>query len=196
MENASKALLIAGSILIALMILSLIIYVFTSTSRMAQAQEGKKETEEIVAFNQTYEAYNKKRMYGTDIITVVNKAIEYNRKATEKIEIILITHNDYETTEEIITTDSNGITTSTKTKKIKDLSLKADTYDATLLKDFFGQEVNDEIGVKEGRNTTKNVYSSLTTFKMSIFECVNIAYNKNGRIASMKFEEKINFSEY
>ena len=196
MENASKALLIAGSILLALMTLSLIIYMSTSTSRMVQAQDEKNATEELVAFNASYEAYNKRRMYGADIITVVNKAIEYNRGATEKIEIILKTKSDYETTEEIITTDNNGETTTTKTKKIRDLSLKAGECNATSLKDFFGQDVNDEIGIKEGKNKTKNLYSSLTTFKMSIFECLGVTYNTNGRIKSMKFEEIKNFSEY
>lgn len=36
--------------------------------------------EEILAFNNGFEAYNKKLMYGIDVISVLNKAIDNNRK--------------------------------------------------------------------------------------------------------------------
>ena len=51
MENAAKALLIAGGILLALMTLSLVVYMSTATTRMAEAQDEKKAAEELAAFN-------------------------------------------------------------------------------------------------------------------------------------------------
>lgn len=80
MENASKALLMAGGILLAMMILALLVYVATSMSSMAGSQDRRIEAKQLEDFNKTYEAYNKTRMYGTDIITVVNKAEDYNTK--------------------------------------------------------------------------------------------------------------------
>lgn len=80
MENASKALLIAAGILLALIILSLLIYMTNTTSRMAKAQDEKTEAEQLAAFNREYEAYNKTKMYGTDVITVYNKAKNNNEK--------------------------------------------------------------------------------------------------------------------
>lgn len=80
MENASKALIMAGSILIAILIITLIIYMSTTTTRLAEAQDEKKIAEQTAAFNKEYEVYDKSRMYGTDIITVINKANNYNSK--------------------------------------------------------------------------------------------------------------------
>lgn len=79
MENASKALLMAGGVLIALFTATLLVYLSTSSSRIANAYQQKQEKEQIRAFNKEYEAYDKTRMYGTDIITVVNKAINHNK---------------------------------------------------------------------------------------------------------------------
>ncbi|MBO4815768.1 MAG: hypothetical protein J5507_02295 [Clostridia bacterium] len=80
MENAAKALLIAGGILIAIMTLSLVVYAATATKRIEQAQYEKLEAEKLAKFNMEFEAYNKRRLYGLDVITVINKAIEHNTK--------------------------------------------------------------------------------------------------------------------
>lgn len=80
MENAAKALIIAGGILIAIMTLSVLVYASTSRTRIAQAQVEKKAAEELAKFNREYESYNKDRLYGVDVITVMNKAIEHNTR--------------------------------------------------------------------------------------------------------------------
>ena len=80
MENASKALLMAGGVLLAILIISLVLLLNTSITNFENAQNNEKEKREIVAFNREYEAYNKSVLHGTDIITVVNKAIEHNKK--------------------------------------------------------------------------------------------------------------------
>jgi len=79
MENASKALLIAGGMLLAMMILVLVISLATTITDVTESQDRKKLTEQIVQFNKEYEAYNKTKMFGTDVITVVNKAINHNK---------------------------------------------------------------------------------------------------------------------
>ena len=96
MENASKALLIAGGILLALMTLSLVIYMSTSTTRIVQAQNEKKVAKELQSFNESYEAYNKRLMYGTDVITVYNKAADYNKKGESFISIKVYDKNGNE----------------------------------------------------------------------------------------------------
>lgn len=200
MENAAKALLIAGGILLALMTLSLIVYMSTATTRMAEAQDEKKAAEELTAFNMEYEAYNKSVMYGTDIITVVNKAINYNETATEKIEIELTIVNDYKTTIETIKQYSNE-RKSEKTKIESSLSLNAGTYKIDKLKNFFSQSANDELGKPTSKGSyteTTNKYSALTTFKRSSFRCIpdSVEYNANGRIIKMCFEEVKDFSSF
>lgn len=80
MENASKALIIIGSVLIAIIVISGLLYVSNILRNVTRTSDEAKKQEEISKFNKEYEAYNKQRLYGTDIISVVNKAIENNTK--------------------------------------------------------------------------------------------------------------------
>ena len=80
MENASKALLIAGGVLIALIIITMFLMMFNGISNIQKQQEEQTKVEQIVAFNAEFEAYNKKVMYGTDVITLINKVAENNKK--------------------------------------------------------------------------------------------------------------------
>ena len=76
MENAAKALLIAGSIFLAIALITFGVYIYQSMHDMANAQDEKREQEQLVAFNKKYEAYNKSVMYGVDLITLMNMANE------------------------------------------------------------------------------------------------------------------------
>ena len=78
MENASKALLIAGGILLAMLVAAMLVLLNNNIQTLRTAQSDKTFHEQLVAFNMQYEAYNKKIMYGTDVISVVNKAIDNN----------------------------------------------------------------------------------------------------------------------
>ena len=86
MENATKALLIAGGILIALIILSLCIMMFNRIANIKKEQESQIKTEQILAFNAEYEAYDKQVMYGVDVITLINKVAENNKKYSGSID--------------------------------------------------------------------------------------------------------------
>lgn len=83
MENASKALVIAGGILLSLLILSLLVLLLSSISSSKLTEEEKLAAKELEEFNNQWEAYNKKVLYGTDVLSVVNKAIDNNKTLTE-----------------------------------------------------------------------------------------------------------------
>lgn len=83
MENAAKALLIAGGVLLALLIISVMVYMFSQMKSLQQAQEAKIEEEQIAEFNKGFETYDKKVMYGADVISVLNKAANNNAKYTQ-----------------------------------------------------------------------------------------------------------------
>lgn len=94
MENATKALMIAGGVLIALIIITMFILMFSRLSNIQEEQEEQTKIEQIAAFNEQFEAYNKKVMYGTDVITLINKVAENNKKNSKNIEYqIIITVN-------------------------------------------------------------------------------------------------------
>lgn len=80
MENASKALLMAGGILIAMITITVFVYMFGQISEMKNATDTDTSQEELLAYNQAFESYNKKLMYGADIISVINKAVDNNKR--------------------------------------------------------------------------------------------------------------------
>lgn len=80
MENASKALLIAGGVLIAILIVSVLVVTLNIVNSNQRTREKALATEQLAEFNQKYEAYNKKALRGTDIITLMKMAIENNNK--------------------------------------------------------------------------------------------------------------------
>lgn len=80
MENASKALIIAGEILIAILILGLLVYGYNNLSYFSKEQETEKQKEQLAEFNREYESYNKKLLRGVEVISLMNKVISANKK--------------------------------------------------------------------------------------------------------------------
>jgi len=91
MENAADALLIAGGILLAILTLTLLVYMFGNINTMGTAQTEKEELERLAAWNAEWEAYNKQVLYGAEVLTVINKAqqnnIEYDNNTKHTVEI-------------------------------------------------------------------------------------------------------------
>lgn len=89
MENASKALLMAASVLIGILILSLAVYLFVTFG--ASSAELHKQTEEnqLNQFNSQFTVYNGTKVNIYDIITIANIATDNNiyyelgKKSTE-----------------------------------------------------------------------------------------------------------------
>ncbi len=84
MENATKALEMAGGILLAMLIVASFMLMFNKLSYNQAMQEKDVEFTKLKEFNLKYEAYNKKILYGADVISVINMALSNN--ATETVE--------------------------------------------------------------------------------------------------------------
>ena len=80
MENASYALQIAAGTMIAVLVIALIVYVFTAISGYQEEQDLIAERESITEFNESFEVYDKSIMYGTDVLSCLNKAEDNNQK--------------------------------------------------------------------------------------------------------------------
>ena len=78
MENISRALIIAGGMLLTILILTLLVFLFNKISIIPEEQTQQLNELNIIEFNRSYEVYQKPLMYGTDIISVINKAIDHN----------------------------------------------------------------------------------------------------------------------
>lgn len=85
MENASKAFYWGGGILIGILVISIFYYIFSQASILMKETQPDTEQKELMKFNKSFEAYNKQIMYGADIITLMNKAIDNNEKYYKEI---------------------------------------------------------------------------------------------------------------
>ena len=77
MENAAKALTIAGGVLIAVMLAVLVYYVFTQWGESQKMQQEDVDTVKIEEFNKSYLSYEKV-LYGSELLGLVNKMSDYN----------------------------------------------------------------------------------------------------------------------
>lgn len=80
MEHANKAIMMAFGMLVAVMILGTVAWVFTRLKALPVQDDDADIIEQRRLFNQEYEVYDKKIMYGVDIISVLNKAQSNNEK--------------------------------------------------------------------------------------------------------------------
>ncbi len=85
MENASKAIIMAGGVLIAVAIISLALYAYANYREYARSSEQILTTAQIVNFNRFYQSFedndkvrpdNSYQIRGVDVLNIYNKAIE------------------------------------------------------------------------------------------------------------------------
>ena len=78
MENASKALIMAGGMLLAILIISLLIYAWSLFSKYQASQDSLSEIEDVSKFNEQFANYERDGIQGYEILSLVNKVIDYN----------------------------------------------------------------------------------------------------------------------
>ena len=84
MENASKAIIMASSVLIGMIILSLLVAFFQNLRTVKQAEVSSDQVEQAVEYNKQYEVYNR-TVYGSELLSIAHKVADYNiREADAK----------------------------------------------------------------------------------------------------------------
>ena len=79
MENASKALIMAGSVLIAVAVISAALYAYSAFRGYTETNERMYSAQQIMDFNRFYESYFDGTNYplrGVDVVNIYNKAID------------------------------------------------------------------------------------------------------------------------
>lgn len=80
MENATKALLISAGVLIAVMLLAIVLLAYNQLSDYYQGQSDLTEIEQTTKFNSRFENYYEKEIRGNELISVMNRIIDYNER--------------------------------------------------------------------------------------------------------------------
>lgn len=91
MENASKALIYAGEILVGVLLLTLMVFLFQSLGTFSDTVDKNIETKNINEFNAPLEKYRGRTdITAHDIITMGNYARQYNEKMqSERLKVIV-----------------------------------------------------------------------------------------------------------
>lgn len=73
MENASKALLMAGGVLIGILLIVLLTRMLTNVGALQKANLTKEEEAQLVQFNEQYTKYINQYVYGQEVRSLMNK---------------------------------------------------------------------------------------------------------------------------
>lgn len=87
MDNASKALLMAGWVLIALLVISLAVLAYNQMSQYQRSQSDLVEVEQLADFNEQFTQYIRDDLNGIDLVTLANKVVDFNQKGSGAGEI-------------------------------------------------------------------------------------------------------------
>ena len=100
MENASQALIIGGTILIAIIVLSLGVYLITNASKVGESYTSSQELTELTKFNSRFTAFEARTdITAQEIITLANYVRNYNEQNGTTISVVFNGKNYASTTE-------------------------------------------------------------------------------------------------
>lgn len=179
-------------------------YVVQNTASLKKAEGDKEIAEQITKFNMEYESYEKTLLRGTELVTLINKAIANNTKYedSDKVYDIDIHFKLKTPIKETIVTVEDGKKKNTEEKVTFG---EAKTYKLIDNKqsDRISKDISQfmEIGALNSSNSYEiinykdidnyqMIYSGFTDFKRKIFKCTNIEYSDvTGRVNLLGFEE-------
>lgn len=82
MENASRALVMAGSILIGLLVLGALILLFRNLSSYQNSEVQNTRQAQVVEFNNQFTTYIRDDVRGNELYSLLNRVIDYNTRKT------------------------------------------------------------------------------------------------------------------
>ena len=89
MENASKALLIAGSVLVAILLIAFGVRTFNSTRGTTESVEQTMSATEIAQFNNKFAGYTGNDVPAAKVKALANMIIANNAKSPNKVTLVL-----------------------------------------------------------------------------------------------------------
>lgn len=84
MENASKALVIAGGVLLSIIIISVVVFAYRGITSLQDEKDISLSNEQISKINEQIEKYTKKStIYGSEVLSICNAIEDYSNKYPE-----------------------------------------------------------------------------------------------------------------
>lgn len=189
---------------------------FGQTSALVDRTSEDTEAKQIADFNESFDSYNKKLMYGTEIISVLNKAVDNNRvygatndtsseyyvdiafrlkrEVSETVETYTLNENTGEYSMRTQTTPNTQIFNSSVNYSLSSSGEQIKNCILINKKEKVEHKTTRWLGRREKEYTL--TYKAFTEFKRRAFQCIdidgdskNVTYNGSGRICKLEFEE-------
>lgn len=209
MENASKALIIAGSVLIAILVISLLVVFYNNIKEFQNANHQVDISEQISEFNKQYDVYYRDNLYGSDILSIANKVVDYNiRESGEegysKVDTVVkfktgLSPNGEKLIDSKKTYNAQELNNISQNLEKKVSDLGKEKYAGKTISALSGMRDNqleDLVGeasleqVKQKNRSYLQYKSALTELKSKTFKATDFKYDKGtARISLMQFEE-------
>lgn len=84
MENAAKALTIAGTILISVLVISAVVFMYRDLTSVKRQDAENQKVQEITDFNKSFESFDK-TLNGAKMLSLANKIQDYNTKYVDRM---------------------------------------------------------------------------------------------------------------
>lgn len=84
MENAAKALTIAGTILISVLVISAVVFMYRDLTSVKRQDAENQKLQEITDFNKSFESFDK-TLNGAKMLSLANKIQDYNTKYVDRM---------------------------------------------------------------------------------------------------------------
>ncbi len=190
MENASKAIIIAGGILITIIIISLLAIVFGVIGDLHAEEEKSISIEQLEKYNRNFNTFDRS-LYGSELLSLANLIDDYNNRIlyAENVNGTFYEENKFT----VYVTLYKDIEAYYNNGDLLYEGLKAKTN----AKIDYVKKYNDGLEKrlsqmnKEDPNY-KSVKALLTELRSMPFKCDSsrTVYNKSGRISIMYFEQQ------
>ncbi len=78
MENASKALIMAGGVMLVILIIALVIFAWSRFSQFYSSQDELRYIEDAAKFNEQFAEYDRLGVSGYELVSLANRVADYN----------------------------------------------------------------------------------------------------------------------
>ncbi len=126
MENASKALIIAGAILLAIAIIGVGMAVFNNASDSVSGTDMS--SEEVTAYNSEFDSYEGNAVRGSRVKTLINTVKQHNLTATDDSEKVQVLTAAGETEVSVDEVDVEGAASTTGLQETSNAIQSGRTY--------------------------------------------------------------------
>ncbi len=213
MENASRALIMAATVLLGVLLITMFVYIFREGSQVSKNYDIQQQANQLELYNSKFEYYNRPNNTIMDIISVCNLAFDVNDSTKTLLNANATDKNkySYDDTNAIEIKIMNGSNTLFSIPNVYDVysgkSLKKNQilkgsevisiYD--LASKYINYPQNQENSLKitglgnsredDKLSTTKWSEDENKTIYEYLFKCNQITYKEvNGQVGSMEFE--------